>query len=295
MEVGDAHEAGGRVFGGGAVVRFGEDEEWISFLFRWEELRLVSSRGSALIVIEVGDGRAGNLALGRWVDLSLPTRLDGGGFVIGADDGTLALGCCGDLFLSIWLDRGGLAVAEDDGGVSKGFWLEGFGRAGSDAREGSEDGGAEVSPCECIRALRSLSQLAPGQLLGPFQLRWDLVRVDLDCSLFAGGSTLAACAKPPGCLALGQILAWVGVFVDQPSWWQVLWYVGSVKCGSKDVRMGPVEDILWMFTECLVFSRNNALFMIKFLYYVLYSTSLFKKFAFARRPGKPQVRLSKLC
>lgn len=31
--------------------------------------------------------------------------------------------------------------------------------------------GAEVSPCECIRALRSLSQLAPGQLLGPFQLR----------------------------------------------------------------------------------------------------------------------------
>ena len=34
MEVGDAHEAGGRVFGGGAVVRFNEDEEWISFLFR---------------------------------------------------------------------------------------------------------------------------------------------------------------------------------------------------------------------------------------------------------------------
>jgi hypothetical protein len=31
--------------------------------------------------------------------------------------------------------------------------------------------GAEVSPCEYIRALRSLSQLAPGQLSGPFHFR----------------------------------------------------------------------------------------------------------------------------
>jgi hypothetical protein len=43
MEVDDAYGAGGRVFGGGAVVRFEEDEERISPLFRYRELRLVSS------------------------------------------------------------------------------------------------------------------------------------------------------------------------------------------------------------------------------------------------------------
>jgi hypothetical protein len=53
------------VFGGGAVVQFDEDEERISFLSRWEELRLVLGLGSTLTVIEVGDDRAGDFDLGR--------------------------------------------------------------------------------------------------------------------------------------------------------------------------------------------------------------------------------------